>query len=281
MKTAARIGFILGCLVVASALLLPARVEAKVASIWPLAEGNFWVYQNTRFGGETRWEVTCRELGVACLDVGFDTYRLQDLGNGTNIELGDEGFVLFYDFTADSAFVHRDPFTCNDGVRVTVTFETEDIVTPAGTFPGCLRLDFDGSLCSDAGTFAEWWAPGIGMVRRLEDNITGALTLDLVDYRARQVGPSGFFRRADANSDGNVDISDPVSVLRWLGLGAAAPPCLKAADSNDDGQIDLSDPIWTLSYLFLGGRPPPTPFAECGFDPTDDSLSCDEFTACS
>ena len=61
------------------------------------------------------------------------------------------------------------------------------------------------------------------------------------------------FTRGDANTDGNVDISDPTTTLQYLFLGGDAPPCEASADSNGDGNINISDPTYTLQYLFLGG----------------------------
>jgi hypothetical protein len=58
--------------------------------------------------------------------------------------------------------------------------------------------------------------------------------------------------RGDANRDGSVDVSDPISALRHLFVGETAP-CAKAAEVNGDGRLDLSDPIYLLARLFLGG----------------------------
>ena len=85
----------------------------------------------------------------------------------------------------------------------------------------------------------------------------------------------GVFRRADANADATVDISDALFTLGYLFLGTDASPCLDAADSNDDGTIDISDATFTLSFLFNGTAAPPAPGpATAGPDPTDDALSC-------
>jgi len=81
------------------------------------------------------------------------------------------------------------------------------------------------------------------------------------------------FVRADANADGVIDISDPVSVLDYL-FGTATNTCDDAVDSNDDGGLDVGDVVWTLSYLFAGGPWPPAPFPTAGTDPTADSLTC-------
>jgi hypothetical protein len=82
------------------------------------------------------------------------------------------------------------------------------------------------------------------------------------------------FRRGDSNRDGEVDLSDAVSVLGFLFLGATPPGCEDAADANDDGRIDITDPISTLGSLYLGNGPLPDPFGERGQDPTSDVLLC-------
>ena len=85
------------------------------------------------------------------------------------------------------------------------------------------------------------------------------------------------FRRGDANGDGMLDISDPVSVLSHLFTGGPTPPCLEAADANDSSEVDISDAIWTLWFLFCGGPPPRPPFPECGTDPDgdQDGVTCE------
>jgi hypothetical protein len=70
----------------------------------------------------------------------------------------------------------------------------------------------------------------------------------------------------DANGDKGIDISDPVSLLGLLFLGASkALPCgdgtsadpgnISLIDWQPDGAIDISDAVSMLSFLFLGGRP--------------------------
>jgi hypothetical protein len=96
------------------------------------------------------------------------------------------------------------------------------------------------------------------------------------------VKPSGGpqFRRADANSDGNVDIADGISVLNFLFIGGKKPGCLKAADSDDSGSLDITDGIYILNFLFLGGLAPPAPYPSCGEDLTTDPLACSTPTPC-
>jgi hypothetical protein len=83
------------------------------------------------------------------------------------------------------------------------------------------------------------------------------------------------FLRGDANSDLAINVSDPVSTLNYLFLGASAPLCLDAADANDDGEVNITDPVVTLQALFLGGASLPPPNVSPGDDPTaDDPFIC-------
>lgn len=93
--------------------------------------------------------------------------------------------------------------------------------------------------------------------------------------------PTREFIRGDANDDGVVDMSDPVSVLNLMFLGTPVP-CEVALDANDDNTLDLSDPVYLLGYLLLAGAPePPLPFGACGDDPTPvGPLGCLGFAGC-
>ncbi|MBI4603010.1 MAG: hypothetical protein HY721_13715 [Planctomycetes bacterium] len=83
------------------------------------------------------------------------------------------------------------------------------------------------------------------------------------------------FVRGDSNGDGAVDLSDALSTLGYLFLGAPRPACYDAADADDSGRIDIGDPMLTLTVLFLGnGKTIPQPFPAEGEDPTPDRLGC-------
>jgi len=82
------------------------------------------------------------------------------------------------------------------------------------------------------------------------------------------------FFRGDANADGELDISDPVTLLRSQFHGDAVVRCDDAGDANDDGKLDIADAIYVFRYLFQGEEPPRAPFPEPGWDPTPDPLGC-------
>ncbi|MCZ6794618.1 MAG: hypothetical protein O7J95_13505 [Planctomycetota bacterium] len=75
--------------------------------------------------------------------------------------------------------------------------------------------------------------------------------------------------------------SSPVSTRRHLFLGGLAPDCADAADADDNGDIQITDPVYTLNRLFRGGPELPAPGAtSCGSDPTDDALGCQSYNPC-
>ena len=83
------------------------------------------------------------------------------------------------------------------------------------------------------------------------------------------------FRRGDANTDGDVNLSDGIRILDFLFLGDWDLPCSDAGDADDDGVVNLGDSVHLFAFLFRGGRAPPAPGPlACGVDPTQDSLDC-------
>ncbi|MBN1417311.1 MAG: hypothetical protein JXP34_00965 [Planctomycetes bacterium] len=97
------------------------------------------------------------------------------------------------------------------------------------------------------------------------------------------------FVRGDANQDAAVNIADALCMARFLFGLVPDPGCADAMDANDDGVLDTTDPMFLLTFLFLGGAAVPSPVpadiraivhADCGVDPTDDSLGCPTYLPC-
>lgn len=89
------------------------------------------------------------------------------------------------------------------------------------------------------------------------------------------------FIRGDVDTNGTVDITDPILALDAMFLGQFQIPCEKSADVDDSGVLDITDPIVNLGYQFLGNFVPPAPGPEsCGTDPTADALTCLSFPSC-
>lgn len=95
------------------------------------------------------------------------------------------------------------------------------------------------------------------------------------------------FHRGDPTNDGKLDITEAVSLFRFLFLGGSIPPCRESADVENNGRIDLSDGIAILRYLFLRAGPPAEPGppgTSCGLDPdpigSRSDLGCELYNAC-
>lgn len=88
------------------------------------------------------------------------------------------------------------------------------------------------------------------------------------------------FERADANTDGAVNVADPIFMLSYLGSGSHLP-CLDAADANDDGNVDIVDPVFVLYLIFTPGSVVlPAPAGVCGPDTSMDALDCVDYPGC-
>jgi hypothetical protein len=131
-------------------------------------------------------------------------------------------------------------------------------------------------------------APKTTVVMTQAGNYTYKLTVDdgfatssvEVNVLVVEVAPERF-RRADSNSDSDVDISDGIATLRFLFLGGLVT-CPDSADADDSGIVDLSDAVFTFNFLFLGGARPPSPGPNnCGPDASADLLAvCEEPPFC-
>jgi hypothetical protein len=200
-------------------------------------------------------------------------FRLRVDGNTIDIETPDEGFQPFYHFEEES-FLHRDFDPCTDGREVAIVPLDDFVTTPLGRFAGCVYVALEQSNCSHAGRLLETLCPGVGLVRWRH----GAGSEWAVDSFEPFEKP---FLRGDANEDGEVDLSDAVSVFGVLFRGEGYFACRDAADANDDGHLDISDGIYLLNFLFRGGEDLPSPGRQtCDLDPTDDDVSCASYLGC-
>jgi hypothetical protein len=123
---------------------------------------------------------------------------------------------------------------------------------------------FDMLIVTDRLLFGEngFFEQGIGH----EGLITSA-------FRGKRFVDAAFIR-GDANADQLINISDAISTLNFLFLGAGPGHiCMNGMDTNDDGEVNLADPVRVLMFLFLGGAPLAEPFPFCGLDPDQPGAS--------
>ncbi len=60
----------------------------------------------------------------------------------------------------------------------------------------------------------------------------------------------------DANSDGNVNISDVTFGISRIFAGGGAPSCQDQADANGDNTYNISDVTYNITRIFAGGAEP-------------------------
>ena len=111
-----------------------------------------------------------------------------------------------------------------------------------------------------------------------------ALSGEVEDYTVKIYNNCGQcsgmeFIRGDANNDGQVDDADVTVITEYALTGAPKPECMDAADADDNGIVDIVDATFILHYL-NGGPVIPQPFPDCGTDPTDDTLTCNQYDYC-
>jgi hypothetical protein len=95
--------------------------------------------------------------------------------------------------------------------------------------------------------------------------------------------PAVNFSRGDTNGDGRLNVTDAVICARNIFLktdpirGLIKFDCADMLDANNDGNLDASDPISILQWLFLRGAALPAPFRTCGPDTgAADTLGCNQ-----
>lgn len=123
----------------------------------------------------------------------------------------------------------------------------------------------------------------LGLTPQQRNNLRLFLEQALTDPRVEQALPpfdhprlQPYFRRGDVNLSGSVDLADVVFSLEFLFGGTVDPACLDALDANDDGALNISDPITLLARLFAAAPSLPAPSdLTIGPDPTADALGCE------
>jgi hypothetical protein len=99
---------------------------------------------------------------------------------GNVFELSEKGEFLWYrllDPAGSSWVMERAPSGslhgfCEDGAVVTVASRDAELTVPAGSFRNVIHLAITPQ-CADSGTLEEWFAPGVGLVKRVENTVFG------------------------------------------------------------------------------------------------------------
>lgn len=107
----------------------------------------------------------------------------------------------------------------------------------------------------------------------LGENFQQLAPLQIGTFYRRKTGDDPLqFRRGDVDFSGDINITDPILILRHLFQGGGPLPCPDTADADDLGSIDIEDAILLLGYTYLGLDPPAQPWPLCGIDTELDDL---------
>jgi hypothetical protein len=182
----------------------PAQVRGRIApvnavSYFPLQVGNHWLYARQGTGVVDTWRSAVSERFVSpvrrvyfALDGHFGPRRLLRSTSFNGVfeynprSLGDNLVYLLGAPVGTTWVLQLEPLPtasplpdCLTGSGLTVGGRTETVTVPAGVFTGVVRIDWSGP-CRDAGITAEWFAPGVGLIKRTEDSFVGPITSELV-----------------------------------------------------------------------------------------------------
>ncbi|MEW6367516.1 MAG: hypothetical protein AB1714_23045 [Acidobacteriota bacterium] len=70
---------------------------------------------------------------------------------------------------------------CTDGATLEIKSRDESVSVPAGDFTA-VHIQFTTG-CYDGGITGEWFAPGVGLVKRIETSFLGPVTWELISAR--------------------------------------------------------------------------------------------------
>ncbi len=193
-------------------------------SFFPLDTGNRWIYAvQGPIGASRTWEVKVKgERSLAPFRSYFelsgyfppkDPRLVRVTVFGTVLERGDDGKdYLWYEFggRVGRSWVMElapgDSSRCEDGASLRIGARDEVVKVPAGEFKQVMRIDFM-TKCADAGITREWFAPGVGLIRREETSFAGPVVSELVyaELGERVLPSSGYSTTLQLSSSGYVN----------------------------------------------------------------------------
>lgn len=186
------------------------RQVLRPVSYFPVQAGSYWAYERRGPGGTSTWRVEVvaeRATGAPGAHLGLEGYfpgprrqvRVWPLDVVTEVRPEGGRDALWYmlrapvgtSWTLELASAPG-PMTgaeCIAGSRLQVASRREDLRVPAGEFSEVVRIDFH-TRCADAGITAEWFAPGVGLVRREETSFAGTMVSELVESNVGGTWPA-------------------------------------------------------------------------------------------
>jgi hypothetical protein len=174
------------------ALILSCQAAVYADTYFPLQVGNEWTYVTSgRIGADQKTvvKVACRytEPFINRSWYGLYDYNgkfrwLRETRSGNVYEWGNLPWYRFnhplnFPWTMYVNEGVQGTIPCSNGARLEIISRDEKLEVPAGTF-STLHIRFT-TICQDAGITDEWFAPGVGLVKRVEQSFAGPRTMQL------------------------------------------------------------------------------------------------------
>jgi hypothetical protein len=184
-------------LILFTLLLVVSAKGANEPSYFPLSLGNEWTYITN--GSETVVKVDARWTHPNNRTVWF---RINNYNGASHwIRRTEQGRViewqrnLWYRLKArpwqtwaSEISEVQGTIPCSNGATLRIASSNEQVKVPAGTFRA-IHISFQ-TECADAGLTDEWFAEGVGLVKRVQQSFAGPVVQELVSARVdgKQIG---------------------------------------------------------------------------------------------
>jgi hypothetical protein len=175
------------------------RTVLRAPSYFPLQAGSTWSYERKGVVATGTWQARVAPPGDSPKPESHSRLEGYFTGPARNVRTDALGVVseraerspdtLWYLFGAPVGFpweLHLQDIpdggggaACVDGARLRIAARDETVSVPAGEFTNVIRVEHHGA-CADAGITAEWFAPGVGLIRREETSFAGPVVSELV-----------------------------------------------------------------------------------------------------
>ncbi len=171
-------------LAVSVALVLVSVAAAAPDSarrFFPLKAGSEWTFEDTRYGGTSTMSVTRARTGVFQLEGFPGASELRVRWAGQTLQAWDDAqrrWEPLLRLGAPTGTTYRVRLAAPywNGVRVTVASRRATVRNPIlrRSYRGTVRIDVQPPPeLSDGGILGLWFAPGVGLVRWVEQTIAG------------------------------------------------------------------------------------------------------------
>jgi len=182
----------LGALALAAVATLVAAPAAQAADYFPLHVGDKWDYVQTPVGPRgLHSTLMSSSIDRKTTSAGVTWFHLVNFQGGDHwvretstprvLERpGDLWYRWGAAVGASWTMAINGGLPGSDGATLTLGSKTETVTVSAGTFKNCIRIDYKTNV-ADAGVTSEWFAPGVGLVKRIESRIYGSMLTELSD----------------------------------------------------------------------------------------------------